>query len=344
MKTKLLNAGGDLLTNKSVWIGSLVLLLTILSLKNTNSNEKQTTVAISQIVEHASLDQEREGLLLALKDAGYVEGKNLKIIYQNAQGSTVTATQIAQKQVSLNPNVIVAISTPSAQSVLAAIGDRKIPLVFTAVTDPVQARLVKDLKHPGKGVTGVSDYLTPESQLSFVKKLVPDLKNLGIIYNPGETNSGASYKELLGAAPAFGVRLIAATASRTSEVAAAAKSLVGRVEAIYIPTDNTAVSAIESIVRVGVEHKIPILAGDIGSALHGAVGVAGYNRRLLGKLAGEKVVQLLRNGSSHELSIERHHPVEITINRAAAIKMGVQIPNDIATNIKWVEDKVGALQ
>jgi putative ABC transport system substrate-binding protein len=321
-----------------LWVLPILLLISLLLFKTKSYEAHQTTVAITQIVEHPSLDQERAGLLLALHEAGYVEGQNLKIIYQNAQGSSVTATQIAQKLVSLNPDVIVTISTPSAQSVLAAIGGRKIPLVFTAVTDPIGARLVKNLNHPGSGVTGVSDYLTPEPQLKLVKRLIPNIKNLGIIYNPGETNSGTLYQELQGAAPAFKIHLVAATASRTSEVAAAAQSLEGRVDAIYIPNDNTAVSAIESIVRVGIDRKLPVFAGDIGSVLRGAVGVAGYDRTVLGRLAGEKVIQILKNGYAQELSIASQHPIAITLNPSAAMKMGLELPNDLSSDIQWIKD------
>ena len=244
--------------NKILWGLSALLLMLLLLTKGRNQEQKQLTVAMTQIVEHPALDQEREGILLALREAGYIEGKNLKIIYQNAQGSGVTSTQIAQKLVSLRPHVIVAISTPSAQAVLSAIGGSQVPLVFTAVTDPISARLVKSLSHPGLGVTGVSDSLSSMTQLKFVQRFLPDLKNLGIIYNPGESNSSSAYQDLLAKASLLQIHLVPATASRTSEVVAAAQSLIGRVDAIYIPNDNTAVSAIESIVRVGISQRLPV--------------------------------------------------------------------------------------
>lgn len=304
------------------------------------SEEKsQTVVAITQIVEHPSLDLEREGILTALSEAGYTEGKNLKVIYQNAQGSSVTATQIAQKLISLHPDVIVALSTPSAQSALSAIGKNKIPLVFTAVTDPVEAKLVKDLDRPGLGLTGVSDYMPPEPQLKLVQRFAPNTKKLGIIYNPGEANSGTLYRELQKAAPGLGLTLVTATASRTGEVAAAAQSLMGRVDAIYVPTDNTAVSAIQSIVQVGIKNHIPVFAGDIGSVMNGAAGAVGYNRSVLGKAAGAKVVQFLKQGFNQEISIQDEYPIEITLNRSSVEKMGLQVPAELDPDIHWLEEK-----
>jgi putative ABC transport system substrate-binding protein len=323
------------MNKKLLWLLPCLLLIPLLLLKEKNRKENQVTIAITQIVEHPSLDQEREGILNALHEAGYINGKNLKIIYQNAQGNSITATQIAQKFVSLNPNVIVAISTPSAQSVLAAMGTNRIPFVFSAVTDPIKARLVKSLDHPGLGITGISDYLTPEPQLKFVQRLIPNLRKLGIIYNPGETNSGILYQELQNTAPSLNIQLIAATANRTSEVAPAAQSLVGRVDAIYIPNDNTAVSACDSIVRIGIDHKLPVFAGDVGSVLRGAVGAIGYNRKLLGRAAGEKVVEILKNGTTQEIPVKGQHAIEITFNRSGAKQMGVSLSPE-SSDIKWI--------
>jgi putative ABC transport system substrate-binding protein len=321
-------------------IGIILVLIPIaaLILRGKDTKKKQVTVAITQIVEHPALDQERMGIVLALQEAGYIDGTNLKIIYQSAQGSPVTATQIAQKFVSLKPDVIVAISTPSAQSVLSAIGKNRIPLVFTAVTDPVGAHLVKDLHHPELGISGVSDYLQPKPQIQLIQKFIPTIKNIGIIYNPGESNSSAFFKELQDMAPSLGIHLIAATASRTSEVAAAAESLVGRVEAVYIPNDNTAVSAIESIVRVGIHHQLPVFAGDSGSVLRGAVGAAGYNRIQLGKTAGNQVVQFLKNPDLKEYPVAIQHPIEMTLNRKALSKMGLLTPPNLSAHIHWIGD------
>ncbi len=294
------------------------------------------TVAITQIVEHLSLDQERAGILEVLDEAGFIDGKNLKLVYQNAQGSPVTSTQIAQNLVSMQPDVIVAISTPSAQSVLSALRGQVIPVVFTAVSDPVSARLVPSLLHPGPGITGVTDLLSPESQLQFVRRWIPQLKNLGVIYNPGESNSAALLKGLEAVARSSAIHLVPATAGRSGEVVAAAQSLVGRVDAIYVPNDNTAVSAIESIVHVGVKNKLPVFAGDMGSVVRGAIGMAGYNRKKLGRVAGEKVVQILRQGMQQEMPIAAQHPVEMTLNREAAARMGARIPADLPPNVQWL--------
>lgn len=306
----------------------LVLLCTVLSIsvtscKNDGSRSHLKKVAITQIVEHPSLEQEREGILGALKEAGYIDGQNIQILYENSQGSPVVATQIALKFVSQLPDVIVAISTPSAQAAIAAIGKQKIPLVFSAVTDPVGSKLVKE------GVTGVSDQLPPEPQLDFVAQWLPGLKNLGMIYNPGETNSVKMAEDLKTAAHLRGIHIVVANANQTRDVAAAAQSLIGKVEAIYIPNDNTAVSAIESISSVGIQQKVPILAGDSGSAQRGAAASIGYNRLALGKAAGKLIARILSGEPVQNIPIQKGDQLETVVNLPNAEKMGVHIPKGL---------------
>ena len=302
----------------------------LLGCQKNNSGTSKVLVALTQIVEHPSLDLERQGLLSVLKESGYEEGKNLELIYQNAQGNLVTATQIATRLVGLEPSVLVAISTPSAQAAVASRGKAKIPLVFTAVSDPSGAKLTQS------GVTGVSDSLPAESQLGLVKKFIPKIKNLGVIYNAGEANSVAAVRDLKKQADLEKITLVSAIAIRSSEVLSAAQSLVGKVEAIYVPNDNTAVSSIEIVLQVGTQNRIPIFAGDIGSVMKGAVAMAGYNRTELGREAGRKVVQILNGMDPEQIPITQTHAIEITVNPKAAEKMGVQVPLNLPENTQIV--------
>ena len=284
-------------------------------------------VAITQIVEHQSLDQEREGLIKALSDAGYEDGKNIKIIYQNAQGNLGVAAQIVTQLLGHKPKVMVAISTPSAQAALAPCLNQKVPLVFTAVTDPVGAKLVKDFTNKTDPVTGVSDALPIASQVELIKQLVPGIKSLGIVYNPGEINSIKMVQLLKEVLVLENITLVEATASKTSDVSAAVTSLVDKVQALYIPNDNTAVAAMKSIALVAERHKIPLFAGDVGSVMAGALATKGYDRHELGKKVGEHVVKILQGTDAATLSVLINHPLHVFVNVQTAARIGIVLPD-----------------
>ncbi|MBU1419525.1 MAG: ABC transporter substrate-binding protein, partial [Proteobacteria bacterium] len=190
-------------------------------------------VAVSQIVEHPALDATRQGLLDGLKAKGYEEGKNLQFIYQTAQGNPAIAVQIAKQFVGEKPDVLVGIATTTAQALAAS--TQTIPVIFTAVTDPLGAKLIKDLEHPGGNVTGLSD-LTPVAQhVDLMQELVPDLKTIGVVYNPGEANAVALVDLLKAAASAKNIQVIEATALKSSDVQGAARIIVSKVQVIYAP-------------------------------------------------------------------------------------------------------------
>ena len=208
----------------------------------------EKSVSVTAIVEHPALDAVREGVKDELAAAGFQPGKNLKYEYQSAQGNAGTAAQIARKYVGARPDVIVAISTPSAQAVVAATKD--IPVVFSAVTDPVAAKLVKGWAASGTNVTGVSDLSPLEKHLELIRKVVPGAKRVGVVYSPGEANSVATMEALRKALSAAGMTLVEGAAARTVDVTSATQSLVGTVDVIYTPTDNNVMSAFEGLVKV----------------------------------------------------------------------------------------------
>lgn len=292
-------------------------------------NENIQTIAVTQIIEHKALDEEYKGLIQGLADAGYVDGSNIKIAFENAQGNIATATQIATKFQSMKPSVVVAISTPSAQAVVGALKNTQTPVVFSAVTDPIDAKLVSGL---GQGrsetVTGISDAISASSQLTLIKKLIPHIKKLGVIYNPGEQNSVRSIAALKKEAAKEKIEIVESTASKTSDVVAAAQSLVGKVEAVYVPNDNTAVSAIHSVVQVGEKNKLPVFAGDAGSFEDGVVAVAAYDRFILGKKVAEYVIKILKGAYPGNLSVATDHPIKLRINLKAAESMGLVVSKE----------------
>lgn len=331
---------------KKILISAVVVSLAILSFKylyykqdfTSSPKDNLPIIGITQIVEHPSLDQEREGVIDTLAKAGYIDGQTVRIIYHNAQGNIGTATQITTQMISLKPKLILALSTPSAQAALAPCLAQNIPLVFSAVTDPIGAKLVKDLKKRTEAITGISDNLPIESQIQLVQDFIPGLKVLGVIYNAGEVNSVKMIKNMQEEARKRNIQIIEAVAGKTSDVAAAMNNLVGKVEAVYIPNDNTAVAAMNSIIQIAEKHKLPVFTGDTGSVTAGAIATRGYDRFLLGKKAGELVLKILNGLPAGDLPIETNFPLSLIINKNAASKTGIDIPPAVLQSATIVGD------
>lgn len=293
----------------------------------TTAQAKDVTVAVTAIVEHPALDAARDGVKDALAEAGYKEGENLKFIYQSAQGNPATAAQIARQFVGEGPDVIVPISTPSAQAVVSA--TRDIPVVFTAVSDPVGAQLVKDLKKPGGNVTGLSDMSPVVEHIKLIKEVMPNIKKLGYLYNSGETNSVSLLAALKESAAAEGIEIVESAATKSAEVQGAARALVGRADAMYVPTDNTIVSALESAVGVAEESKLPLFTADTDSVKRGALAALGFNYYDVGKQTGAIVVKILKGEKPGDIAVDIAKGTDLVINLGAAKKMGVEFPQAV---------------
>lgn len=279
------------------------------------------SVAVTAIVEHPALDSARDGILDALNEAGYKQGENLKWQYQSAQGNTGTAAQIARKFIGDKADVLVGIATPTAQALVA--GTRQIPVVFTAVTDPVQAQLTPSREASGTNVTGVSDVLELDKQIELIKEIVPEVKKIGMVYNPGEANSVAvveAFKKLL---PEHGLELVEAAAPRTVDVRNAALSLAGKVDVIYTNTDNNVVSAYEALAKVGNDTKTPLIASDTDSVKRGAIAALGVDYRDLGQQTGRIVVRILNGEAPGSIAPQTSENLQLFINVTAAEKQGV---------------------
>lgn len=288
------------------------------------ANEMKT-VAITQIVEHPALDACKKGVEDALKENGFIKGKNLTILFENGQGQIPNTISIAKKFAGKNPDVIVAIATPSAQAVAKSAPN--IPLVFSAVTDPVSAGLVKALNKPSKYITGVSDLSPVDKHLALIISIVPNIKKIGVVYNSGEANSITLIKLLKKAASNNKLEVVEAIALKSSEVLTATRSLIGKVDAIYVPTDNTVVSAFEAVVKVGQDGKIPVFAGDTSSVKRGAVAALGFDYYDVGLQTGKIVVDILNGTNPANIDVQTVSKLRLSINLKAAKKMGVKIPN-----------------
>lgn len=293
-------------------------------------------IAITAIVEHPALDAVRKGVIDELKSKGYEEGKNLTVDFQSAQGSTANAAQIAKKFAGSNPDVIVAIATPSAQSVVAA--TKTIPVVYAGVTDPVAAKLVPGWEASNTNVTGVSDELPLEPQIDLMKKLVPAVKNVGYVYSPGEVNSTIVLDQLKAKLSPQGINLVAAPAQRSSDVLTAARSLNGKVDLIYTSLDNNVVSSYESMYKAAVEMKKPLIASDTGSVKRGAVAALGVNYYDLGKKTGDVVFQILNGKKAGEIPSARMETLDLFLSKKNAAAEGITLPEELIKQAKEVQE------
>ncbi|MBB4191256.1 putative ABC transport system substrate-binding protein [Rhizobium aethiopicum] len=292
------------------------------------------TVAVTAIVEHPALDAARKGVLDVLTAAGYKEGENLKFVFESAQGNPATAAQIARQFAGDEPNVIVPISTPSAQAVVSA--TRDIPVVFTAVSDPLGAQLVKNMDKPGGNVTGLSDMSPVAEHLALIKEIVPKVKTIGYLYNSGEANSVSLLAVLKAEAEKAGLTVVESAATKSAEVQGAARALVGRADAIYIPTDNTIISALEGVVAVAEESKLPLFTADTDSVSRGSIAALGFNYYDVGKQTGEIVVRVLKGENPGDIAVKTAAGSDLVVNKAAAAKMGVTLPESVLSRANKV--------
>jgi putative ABC transport system substrate-binding protein len=287
---------------------------------------KPVYVATTAIVEHPALDAVRDGIKKSLNDNGY-SGDNLKFTYESAQGKPDIAAQIARKMVGDNPDIIVAIATPSAQAAVTA--SSSIPVVFSAVTDPLAAKLVPTLEKPGGNVTGLSDMANLKEHLELIKSFIPNIKTLGIPYNPGEANSVSMLASMKVEAGKMGITIVEAAAPKSSDVMIATKQLVGKVEAIYCPIDNTIISAVESVVKVGIDAGIPVFAGDTDTVARGAVAAVGYDYFDLGRQTGDIVVRILKGEKPGNIDVKMAKGTNLYVNPKMAAMMGTKVPQEV---------------
>lgn len=292
------------------------------------ADEDKIQIGISQIVEHPALDATRKGFIDYLNENGYPEGEKVEYTYKNAQNNRPVSGQIAKQLVGSEVDLILTIATPSSQDV-AALTD-KIPVLFSAVTDPVAAGLVKSLEKPGGNISGTMDKSPVSAQMDILTEVIPEAKTIGTIYNAGEVNSVSSVKDLKAELKKRNMKLVEATAANSSAVKMGAESLVGKVDAIHIPTDNTVVLAFESVVKVCVDNKIPLFAADTDSVKRGAIAALAVDYYKLGRQTGEMAKRILDGKAKiGETPVEYQKELLLYLNPSSAEKMGVDIPKSV---------------
>ncbi len=295
---------------------------------STTGNNDEVVIGVTQIVEHPSLDAAFDGFKKALEDNGYKDGENVKYDVQIAQGEQSNSVSIANNFVADKVDLIFANSTPSAQTALQATKEEGvIPVLFTSVTDPVGAGLIEAFDKPGANITGTSDN-HPESISNTIEFMINELnvKKIGVLYNAGEQNSIVQVEAVEEVAKNNGAEIVTASVSTSAEVKQAAESLIGRVDAIYVPTDNTVVSAFQTVVTVANEQKLPLFAGELDSMEQGAVAASGFSYYDLGYQTGLMAVQILK-GEKKPSDIPAAYPesFKLVINKAAAEAQGVEL-------------------
>lgn len=302
--------------------------------KNSNEVKEMYTIGINQLVQHDALDASREGFIEGLKEKGFEEGKNLKIDYQNAQGDIAIAKTVSDQFVTSKVDMIFAIATSSLQASYNATKD--IPIVFTAVTDPIDAGVAESWESSGTNVTGTSDMVSMEKQLSLLTTLVPDIKTLGVIYNSSEANSLAQVQELKKEAEKNAIDIKEISVTTVNEINQNLNAAIGSIDALYAPTDNTVASAYDLVGNICVNKNIPILCGEEAGVSKGGLCSIGIDYFKLGKEAGYKAAEILNGAKPEDIEISTLSDMSITINTEVAEKLNITIPEDIDTKANKV--------
>ena len=296
--------------------------------KAKKSKEKVLKIGVIQLVEHSALDANYKGFVDGLAEAGYVDGKNIKIDYQNAQGEQANCVTIAQKLINDKDDLIFAIATPAAQAVANLTQD--IPVLISSVTDPESAKLVKSNNKPGTNVSGTSDLTPCAAQIELLKKIVPSAKTVGMLFCSSEQNSYFQIKLAEEACDKLGLKYVEATVSNSNEIQQVTQSLCGKVDVIYSPTDNMIAAGMALVAQVANENKIPTIVGEEGMVNAGGLATYGINYYELGKQTAKMAVEILRDGKKPaDMPIQYLDTCDLKVNEDTAKKLGITIPANL---------------
>lgn len=319
--------------NKKILIVLCVMLVLVVAALPLSGCQKSGSdvikIGVVQLVEHPALDASYNGFVDALKAAGYVDGDNISIDYQNGQGEQANCQTIATQFKNSNVDLVLAIATPAAQAAANVISD--IPILITAVTDPVSAMLVDSYARPGGNLSGTSDLTPVREQLELMQQLLPDVKTVAILYTSSETNSVFQANLAKEAAADLGLEIIESTISSSNEIQQVVESVLDSCDAIYIPTDNTFANAMATVTMITEQAGMPVIVGEENMVYGGGLATTGINYYNLGYQTGEMAVRILKDGADPaEMPIEYQKDVSICINTDMAAILGVTIPESLA--------------
>ena len=303
-----------------------ILLTSLISLHQLKADKKKDVfrIGISQFITHQSLDATREGFVDELAKQGYVEGENIEINLQNAQGEQRNLKTISQ-QLAESSDVVLAIATPSAQSL--ANTTQTTPVIFSAVTDPVSAKLVESREHPGGNVTGTSDQSSDaiSTQINLIKKVLPKAKTIGILYTQSEPNSVVQKDEAKRLLEEKGFTVVEKTILDSNNVKAAAESLMAEVDMVFVPTDNIISSTMETVKQVSIKHKVPVFGGSTEMIAVGGLYNYGTNYEELGRQTARMLVRVLKGEKPENIAVELPEKLELHTNQEMADALGIDI-------------------
>ncbi|KEQ33972.1 ABC transporter substrate binding family protein [Streptococcus mitis] len=303
-----------------------ILLTSLVSLHQLKADKKKDVfrIGISQFITHQSLDATREGFVDELAKQGYVEGKNIEIDLQNAQGEQRNLKTISQ-QLAESSDVVLAIATPSAQSL--ANTTQTTPVIFSAVTDPVSAKLVESREHPGGNVTGTSDQSSDaiSTQINLIKKVLPKAKTIGILYTQSEPNSVVQKDEAKRLLEEKGFTVVEKTILDSNNVKAAAESLMAEVDMVFVPTDNIISSTMETVKQVSIKHKVPVFGGSTEMIAVGGLYNYGTNYEELGRQTARMLIRVLKGEKPENIAVELPEKLELHTNQEMADALGIDI-------------------
>lgn len=349
---------------KQKWLVPLALVLLLITAacgnsgkNNENSNngtnasnaadsqaKKSYKISISQIVEHPSLDATREGFLAALKDAGFVEGENLSVDFNTAQGDQTNNLSIAQKIAGAKADLALGIATPSAQALVNAYdkAGNKAPVLFAAVTDPLDAKLVANLDAPGGNVTGASD-TNPDAVvqlMDFIAANFPNVKKVGVVINKGEPNAVVMTANAKQALAKHNIELVEAAVTNTSEVKQAGESLIGKVDAMFITLDNVVVSGVDALLQLAKENKIPFFSSDRDTVEKGAFATVGFKYYDHGYQVGQMAAEILNGKNPGEMKVTTPDKLDLILNLKAAADQGITVTDAMKAGVKDPDNNI----
>lgn len=327
---------------KALMLG-LSLVLTMSMLTGCGTKEDSATmgkdgsikIGVSQFVTHDALDASYKGFVDGLSEAGYVDGENIKIDYQNASGDQSNCTTIAQKLVTDDNDLILAIATNAAQACANATSE--IPILITAVTDPEATGLVESNEAPGGNVSGTSDLTPVAEQMKLLKRILPEAKKVAILYCSSEVNSQIQAEMAVKEAENLGLEAVHATVSASTEIQQVIESLIDKVDAIYAPTDNMIASGMATVAMIANENNLPVIVGEEGMLSEGGLATYGINYYELGKQTAAQAVKIIENKAKIEsMPIEYINAdnVKLKINEEVATQLGVTFPDDVLAEAK----------
>lgn len=306
------------------YIYYLFIILSLLSCKKTS----QIKIGVLQLIEHNALDSAYKGFVDGLKEAGYEDGKNIIIDYQNAQGEQANCITIGQKFINDKSDLILAIATPAAQAIANMTKD--IPILITAVTDPADSKLVADNNAPGGNVTGTSDLTPVEAQIELLKEIIPNVKTVGLLYCSSEQNSVFQINIAKKKLDAMGIKYIDIAISNLNEIQQVIQNVIGKVEAIYTPTDNMIANGMATVALMTEPAKIPVICGEGGMTMLGGTATYGINYYELGKLTSTQAVSILKGDKkTSEMPIEYLQKFDLVVNTNMIESIGLTIPESL---------------